>query len=200
VTVLDPSKIRTLIFLEGTGGSLKKFSKQRFSRLFSLDKTETLSAQAGKWIQVAQITVAMKAHEPPMILQAHFLRYRIAKNGRFDPACRMDHLRMGQAQFEIWWGQTEGKKIPDPAPRVELEKLRKRLLWKPTAAQARAVRQQALAQVALAWKKTLNPSVSSKLRKRLKTSAQSRAEEHSPHAGWHKVTGPDRPRSTPQPP
>jgi hypothetical protein len=200
VTVLDPSKIRTLVFLEEPGGILKKFSQERFSRLFSLDETESIPAHAGKWIQVAQITVAMKAHEPPMILQAHYQRYRVAKNGRFDPACRSDHLRMGQAQFGIWWGHTQGKEVLDAAPRLELESLRKQLLWKPTAAQDRAVRQQALGTVALAWKKTLDPSLSSRLRKRLKTPGHSRAERHPPHRGFHRLPGPGKPASTPKPP
>lgn len=173
---INPSKIKTLVFLEGAGGTLERFSQARFSRLYSQDKTESLPEYAGKWLRAAQITVGMKAKRPPVIIQAHYVKYRVQKNGRFNPACLWDHLRLGSAQFEKSLGPMFDPEVLHAAPHLEWKKLAARLLWEPTAAQDRAVREAALGAVAQAWEKTLNPSKAATLRKRFKTLRDRRAQ------------------------
>ena len=157
-----------LVFLEEADGTLRKFSLARFCRLHSQHKTESLPEHAGQWLRFAKITLGMKAHEPPIVIQAHYSRYKVQKNGRFDPKCLFEHLRLGMTQFEIWTGGFRDEEVLDAGPHVERKKLAERLLWVPTAAQVRSVRQRALGEIALAWKKALEPSRSTRLRNRLK--------------------------------
>jgi hypothetical protein len=72
----SPAKIRTLIFLEDTKGTLRKFSEARYSRLFSQEENESLPEHVGKWLRFAQITVGMRVRQPPVVLQVHYVRHK----------------------------------------------------------------------------------------------------------------------------
>ena len=170
-----PAKIRTLVFLEDAQGTLRKFSQGRFSRLFSDEKDEALPEHAGQWLRFAQITVGMRPRQAPVILQVHYVRHKIDDAGHFDRACVMDHMRLGASQFEVSFGQVlDPKSVLDAGPHLQRKRLAQVLLWEPTAAQDRAVREAALGAVALAWKRTLDPPRAARLRKRLRTRGRDR--------------------------
>jgi hypothetical protein len=164
-----PAKIRTLVFLEDDRGILRKFPQTRYSRLFMEDEKESLPEHAGKWLRFAQVTVGMRVNQPPVILQCHYVRHKVAKNGRFDPEGLREHLHLGASQTEATLGRfLEDPPLPDLAAHRRKEDLVRRLTWEPTAVQDQRVREGALGAVALAWKRTLERGRSSELRRRLR--------------------------------
>jgi hypothetical protein len=175
----SPAKIRTLIFLEDAKGTLRKFSEARYSRMFSQDENESLPEYAGSWLRFAQITVGMRPRQPPVVLQVHYIRHKVAKDGRFEPAGLLGHLHLGASQAEpMFRSVLDPDSLPDVATQMRQNELARELLWEPTTAQDQAVRQAALGAVALSWKRALEPTRAARLRKRLKFGRRDRMAQN----------------------